>query len=85
MMVARANILGWDVEFNPSTGWVYTDTGVPITDELRTCAECGERPTEKGYDACIGHIDNVKSACCGHGNRKRAYKITATNRGYVGG
>lgn len=24
-------------------------------------------PTKEGYDACLGHIAGVKSACCGHG------------------
>ena len=24
-------------------------------------------PTKEGYDACLGHIDGAKSACCGHG------------------
>jgi hypothetical protein len=24
-------------------------------------------PTAEGYDACLGHIEDAVSACCGHG------------------
>jgi hypothetical protein len=24
-------------------------------------------PTKEGYDNCLGHIEGVASACCGHG------------------
>lgn len=27
-------------------------------------------PTKEGYDACIGYVEGVKSACCGHGIEK---------------
>jgi len=27
-------------------------------------------PTKDGYDYCLGHIDNITSACCGHGINK---------------
>ena len=27
----------------------------------------GIMPIKEGYDACLGYIDGVKSACCGHG------------------
>lgn len=27
----------------------------------------GRMPIKEGYDACLGYIDGVKSACCGHG------------------
>ena len=33
----------------------------------RPCARCGKIPTPEGYDACLGYIDGVSSACCGHG------------------
>jgi hypothetical protein len=35
--------------------------------KLRRCIRCKKYPTKEGYDACLGHIDNVISACCGHG------------------
>lgn len=50
-------------------GWRYVDTGVLIDDDPdRLCPRCGRPPTPEGYDACLGHIPGVTSACCGHGN-----------------
>ena len=46
--------------------WVYADNKEPITQE-RPCIRCGKMPTKEGYDACLGYIPGVKSACCGHG------------------
>ena len=50
--------------------WVYEDTKEPIKKE-RACVRCGKMPTKEGYDACIGYIKGVKSACCGHGVTKK--------------
>lgn len=46
--------------------WRYVDDN-QICDDSRPCKRCGRMPTAEGYDACLGHIDGVKSACCGHG------------------
>ena len=46
--------------------WRYLDDN-QIYDDLRPCKRCGRKPTAEGYDACLGHIDGVISACCGHG------------------
>jgi hypothetical protein len=46
--------------------WVYNDTLDPISVE-RPCKRCGRMPTSEGYDACLGYIPGVVSACCGHG------------------
>ncbi len=46
--------------------WLYHDNNKPI-DEMRPCAKCGEKPTPEGYDACLGYLDGISSACCGHG------------------
>jgi len=46
--------------------WVYED-GTPIENEKRPCVRCGCMPTPEGYDACLGFIPGVVSACCGHG------------------
>jgi len=50
----------------------YIDTGEEVN-EKRPCPQCGNPPTEEGYDACIGHIPGAQSVCCGHG----------VERGYV--
>lgn len=46
--------------------WVYLDTREPV-DNKRPCLKCGKIPTVEGYDACLGFIPGIKSACCGHG------------------
>ena len=46
--------------------WVYADNG-ESADIDRPCKRCGRMPTPEGYDACLGYIPGVKSACCGHG------------------
>ncbi|HEC67163.1 MAG TPA: hypothetical protein ENI23_17940 [bacterium] len=45
----------------------------PYQAQTRECAECGIAPTEKGHDACIANLPNVKNACCGHGKRGLGY------------
>ena len=64
-MVAKSHSRGWEIEWNDSQ-WVYTDSKKPI-DVNRPCKRCGRKPTTEGYDACLGHIPNATSACCGHG------------------
>lgn len=56
---------GWDIYYDGSI-WRYRDNDEPIN-EHRPCKRCGKLPTKEGYDACLGHIKGVASACCGHG------------------
>ena len=37
------------------------------TDAPLECKRCGEKPTADGHDACLGELEGVKHACCGHG------------------
>jgi len=37
------------------------------------CEHCQLYRTVEGYDGCVGKIDNVKNACCGHGDDSMAY------------
>jgi len=53
--------------------WVFEDTRKPIADN-RKCIRCGKFPTKEGYDACLGHVKGVVSACCGHG-REEPYEV----------
>jgi hypothetical protein len=46
--------------------WYYVDNNNMVSNE-RPCKKCGEMPTKEGYDACLGFIPDVVSACCGHG------------------
>lgn len=56
---------GHPIYYNGET-WLYADTDT-TADVERPCVKCGELPTPEGYDACLGHIAGVRSACCGHG------------------
>lgn len=64
-MTATSYCRGHAIEYTKS-GWVYSDTKDKC-DDSRPCARCGKYPTIEGYDACLGYIDGVSSACCGHG------------------
>jgi len=56
-----ATIYDWDKE-----EWLYADT-LESTKTERPCIRCGRMPTRDGHDACLGYLDGVKNACCGHG------------------
>ncbi len=58
----RGHLSFWKDEKN----WLYADTDKAITDD-RPCPRCDRMATPEGHDACLGHIPNVKAACCGHG------------------
>lgn len=45
--------------------WRYED-GAP-TDHERPCPQCGHTAERDGPDPCLGWIDGLRSACCGHG------------------
>lgn len=46
--------------------WLYSDDNTSASVE-RPCKRCGHLPLSTGEDYCLGHIDGVKYACCGHG------------------
>lgn len=66
--VARAFRRGWPVVRYDDDEWRWEstlETGVHQTHPA--CPHCGLEPGPDGHDPCLGHIDNVTSACCGHG------------------
>lgn len=63
--------------------WRYVDTGEIAGKKLqdtRPCARCGKSPTPEGHDACLGELEGIKSACCGHGVEK-PFKVMENKRG----
>lgn len=66
----RGHLVYWDKK---ARKWRYADTG-EIAEDKRVCIRCGELPTPEGYDACLGYIPGVNSACCGHGVEE-PYKV----------
>ena len=64
-MAAKAYSRGREIYYD-GKDWRYSDND-KIVDDSRACKRCGSMPTKEGYDACLGYIGGVKSACCGHG------------------
>jgi len=62
---ATANLRGHLVFWDGKT-WRYSDDHSRALDN-RPCARCNKPPTAEGYDACLGYILGVFTACCGHG------------------
>ena len=52
--------------FYTNDKWRYADD-TPMDKHRNPCVRCGKSPTPEGYDACLGYIPGVISACCGHG------------------
>jgi len=53
--------------------WRYIDNN-ELIDKERPCKKCGKMPTPEGYDACLGYMAGIKSACCGHGIEEPYYR-----------
>lgn len=66
--MVKTYLRGWELYYD-GENWRYVDND-EIIDYSRPCKKCGRTPTEEGYDACLGHIDDAKAACCGHGIHK---------------
>lgn len=41
--------------------------------EKEPCKNCKMYKTYEGHDGCIGELDGLMNACCGHGNIEKAY------------
>ena len=65
IMAAKSHSRGHQIEYRGKR-WYYTDTGAPMRDD-RPCIRCGKPPTPEGHDACLGILEGVTAACCGHG------------------
>ena len=41
------------------------------------CTVCHLPPTPEGFDPCLGRLEGVTSACCGHGGVVEGYRVFA--------
>lgn len=41
--------------------------------EKLPCEYCGKYKTYEGHDGCLGELIGITNACCGHGNKNKAY------------
>lgn len=54
--------------------WFYSSDNTPVpSDKDRACGHCGKSQTIEGHDGCLGTIEGVMNACCGHGVDNLAY------------
>lgn len=60
------------------TDWTYED-GVPF-DDSRACIKCNIMHEKDGPDPCLGMLDGVDFACCGHGDPLYEYVKAGTVR-----
>jgi hypothetical protein len=61
---------GWPIVVFGDRRWRWESDGrfIPQFSKRRTpCRFCGQAPTPEGHDPCLGTLDSVKNACCGHG------------------
>ena len=69
-MVAKQYQRGHEIYYDETRQeWLYSDDHSPASIE-RPCTRCGHLPLSSGEDYCLGHIDGVLYACCGHGVRE---------------
>ncbi len=52
--------------------WYYKGTKTPSIIgnnfvNIKPCPRCHKMQDERGHDACLGKLEDVKAACCGHG------------------
>jgi len=54
--------------------WIYVDNGMAVdSDPDRKCGYCNKENTKEGHDPCLGILDGVMNACCGHGIEREAW------------
>lgn len=59
--------------YHTKDGWKYEDDDTPTVDNNRCCGYCGKQDTPEGHDGCLGTLEGVMNACCGHGDTSEAY------------
>ena len=71
--MSHSKYRGHNIEFVNDI-WIYSDNKIPVSeDKNRACGHCGKSQAKEGHDGCIGTLEGVMNACCGHGKTKEAY------------
>ena len=54
--------------------WIYSDTNQKVSkNKNRSCGHCGKTNTKEDHDGCVGMLEGIMNACCGHGIVNNAY------------
>lgn len=69
------HLRGHTIWLDAAGGWIwrYADNDEPTAGNDRPCGKCHEPRTAEGHDPCLGVLDGVVNACCGHGHIDEAY------------
>ena len=62
----------------------YSDTKTPTINNPRPCGHCHKPDRLDGHDACLGELQGVRNACCGHGDTMGAY-VQFNDKSRLGG
>lgn len=68
----KSHIRGHKIEFI-NNQWIYSDTREPTVQNERACGYCSLPNTPEGHDACLGTLNGIMNACCGHGQTNQDY------------
>ena len=58
---------------NKGGDWFYEDGVQVSSDPSRICGKCNLVNRKDMCDPCLGKLEGVKNACCGHGERESSY------------
>jgi hypothetical protein len=74
-VASKSRFRGHEIEFDERNDtWIYCSDGAPVPENLdRKCDHCGIERTKEDHDGCLGTLDGLGNACCGHGVRSDAY------------
>ena len=77
MLISREDVYGWTVEGGAGIAQCVRCATVyeATTWRPRQCETCGLVYGESTHDPCLGYIEGVTSACCGHGDPARRYGV----------
>lgn len=74
MLMSESYLRGHKIELL-NNQWVFSDTKEPTdsTYEDRSCGYCNLYQTKEGHDGCLGTLNGIMNACCGHGRSNESY------------
>ena len=73
---------GYKIELSQGV-WIYSDNKEPCK-VIRGCGFCGASNTPEGHDGCVGTLEGVMNAFCGHGVKEEADVQFASGQRFAG-
>lgn len=67
----RGHLIVWN-----GIQWLFADNGDALPShggKSRPCKKCGAEMSENEPDKCLGELNGVDNACCGHGIKSQSY------------